>query len=241
MPLRILEYMLRIWRAHLTETPTATSLPPIVPIVLHHSEQGWTASTSFDTLFEVDARVAAELSPFLPSFRFVLDDVSRATNEELRARAVTALAKLVLGCLRHARRMPGMLGDAGHWQQTLWEAKAAPHGIHALGVVLRYMFDVSDARDANQIQRFFALAGEPAITEECVTLTERLIEKGLKKGRVEGRVEGRAATLLTQLHAKFGKVSARTSARVKAADEPTLDRWTVRILTATTIAETLDD
>lgn len=122
---------------------------------------------------------------------------------------------------------------------------AAPHGIHALRVVLRYMFEVSDGPDADQIRTFFVNAGKPALTEEFVTLAEQLREeglrKGLKKGRVEGRVEGRAATLLTLLQAKFGRVSARTSARVKAADEATLDRWTVRVLTATTIAEALDD
>lgn len=165
MPLRLLEYMLRIWRAHLTDNPKARRLPPIVPIVLHHSEHGWTAGTSFEGLFEMDDAVATELMPFVPRFRFVLDDVSRATDDELRARAVTALAKLVLGCLRHARQMPEMLGDPDRWETTLREVADAPHGVHALGIVPRHVFHVSDGcLDVGQVRRFFRGTGEPAIT-----------------------------------------------------------------------------
>ncbi len=232
MPLRLLEYMLRIWRAHLADHPKARSLPPIVPIVLHHSEHGWTASTTFEGLFEVDEAVAADLSPFLPRFRFVLDDVSRATDDELRARAVTALGKLVLGCFRHARRMPEMAGDPDRWEATLLDVAAAPHGVHALGVVLRYMFNVSNSPDTDQLLNFFARAREPAIMEEIVTLTEHLIEKGRSKQRAE--------TLLMQLRAKFGKVPAPISARVKAADAGTLDRWLKRFAHASTLGEVFE-
>jgi hypothetical protein len=248
MPLRILEYMLRIWRAHLAEQPKARSLPPIIPIVLHHSEHGWTAGTSFEALFDVDEAVAADLSPFLPRFRFLLDDVSRATDDELRARAVTALAKLVLGCLRHARRMPDMLGDPDRWEATLREAATARHGVHALRTVLRYMFHVSDDPDIGQLQKFFRPADKPALEEEIVTLAQHCEEKGrrigLEQGLSQGLEQGRArqaSTLLKLLHAKLGEIPPDVATRVQAADSASLERWALKLLTATTVDEVLAD
>ena len=57
--------------------------------------------------------------------------------------------------------------------------------------------------------------------------------------RVEGRLEGRAQMLLQQLRARFGRVPADAKARVLAAKEATLTRWSLRVLTAPTIEAVL--
>lgn len=43
MPFRLLRYMVRIWDGYLAENPTAKTLP----MVVHHSEDGWRAPTEF--------------------------------------------------------------------------------------------------------------------------------------------------------------------------------------------------
>ena len=65
-------------------------------------------------------------------------------------------------------------------------------------------------------------------------------DEGRVQGRHEGRAEGRAKTLLEQLTARFGPVPAETKARVLAAKEPTLARWSLQVLTAPTLAAVLD-
>ena len=67
----------------------------------------------------------------------------------------------------------------------------------------------------------------PAIKEDIVTLTESI------------QTKTRAETLLMLLRTKFGKVPAPISARVKAADAGTLDRWLKQILQASTLDEAL--
>ncbi len=67
----------------------------------------------------------------------------------------------------------------------------------------------------------------PAIKEDIVTLTESI------------QTKTRAETLLMLLRTKFGKVPAGVSARVKAADAGTLDRWLKQILQASTLDEAL--
>ena len=64
--------------------------------------------------------------------------------------------------------------------------------------------------------------------------------KGKLEGRVEGRVDGRARTLLEQLNARFGPVPPEAKARIHAANEATLARWSLAVLTAPTLAAVLE-
>ena len=55
--------------------------------------------------------------------------------------------------------------------------------------------------------------------------------------RAEGRAEGRAETLLQLLAARFGAVTTTTTNRVRSASLADLERWTLRVLDARTIAD----
>lgn len=100
MPLRLLRYMLRIWDQLLVADKQRRSLPPIVPLVLHHSEAGWSAPVSFTELLEAPADVLAALADYLPQFRFVLTDLSQTPDEELRGTALAQVAYLLLKYVR---------------------------------------------------------------------------------------------------------------------------------------------
>lgn len=62
-------------------------------------------------------------------------------------------------------------------------------------------------------------------------------QEGREAGREEGALEGRRALFLTQLRARFRRLSARVVARIDRADAAQLDQWAVRLLAA----ERLDD
>src|SRR5262249_29431086 len=103
MALRLLRYEVRIWDAWVRENPKAKRIPAVIPAVLHHSAEGWTAAVAFEELLDVDPELLDVIAPYVPRFRFVLDDISAATDDELRGRAMTALGRLVLWCLRYSR------------------------------------------------------------------------------------------------------------------------------------------
>ena len=69
---------------------------------------------------------------------------------------------------------------------------------------------------------------------------KKVIMDELDVFKVEGRKEGRAQTLLDLLRARFGRVPADAKARVLAAKEATLARWSLRVLTAPTLEAVLD-
>ncbi len=69
--------MVRIWRGYVKTHPKAKRLPFILPVVLHHSEAGWTVARRFRELLDIDPEVVEELEPFILDFHVLLDDISR--------------------------------------------------------------------------------------------------------------------------------------------------------------------
>jgi hypothetical protein len=60
-----------------------------------------------------------------------------------------------------------------------------------------------------------------------------------REGRAEGRIEGKAAVLLDLLTIKFGPLSPEVVQRVQRAPETSLDAWSKRLMSATTLDEVL--
>src|SRR5262249_47260686 len=103
MPFRLLLYMVRVWEALVRETPSIRRLPAILPLVLHHSERGWGSPTTLHGIIDLDEGALGIVGKHIPQFEMVLDDLSAQTDDSLRARALSALGRLCLFCLRHAR------------------------------------------------------------------------------------------------------------------------------------------
>ncbi|MBX7196344.1 MAG: Rpn family recombination-promoting nuclease/putative transposase, partial [Sandaracinaceae bacterium] len=104
MAFRLLRYMVRIWERVLGEA-TADALPLVVPIVVSHAPEGWTAPRRFEEIFALPHR-SAEVLSFVPRFRYVVDDLAKTSPQELEARLLTALAELALSLLRDLRHKP---------------------------------------------------------------------------------------------------------------------------------------
>jgi len=65
-------------------------------------------------------------------------------------------------------------------------------------------------------------------------------QKGKKEGKKEGEKEGLVKLILSQVEAKFGKISSADRKIVRAAETETLLEWGARIITAETIDEVFD-
>lgn len=83
MPFRMLTYIVKIWEQYLHENPDARRLPAIVPMVVHHSQRGWTTPTQLRELIGLDDDAFSALSAHLPTFEFLLDDLSKQDDDGL--------------------------------------------------------------------------------------------------------------------------------------------------------------
>jgi len=237
MPLRRLGYMLRIWEAHLEATPAEKRLPAIVPVVVHHSETGWRAARCFEAL--VDAPDAA--SPYVPRFRFALDDLGGDGAAALAARTASASTRLVLSALQQARTIADLGRLLLGWRDLLREVNREPDGRRALELVFRYLFEV---RGRHEFAAIDIKAVEIGLDEERTmeTMADYLRSqgwnRGLQEGLQEGLVEGRRELLLHLLQRRFGELPAQVVGLVQATgDHATLERWADRLLDAKDIAE----
>jgi hypothetical protein len=97
-----LRYMLRIWEQWRKEDHTGR-LPPIFPLVIYHGRQPWRVATDFAALIEAPEAFI----PFVPDFQYLLTDLSRYRDDEIRGAVMVCAALLVLKYhQRRAARAP---------------------------------------------------------------------------------------------------------------------------------------
>jgi predicted transposase/invertase (TIGR01784 family) len=241
MPLRLLQYMTKIWSRFERDNP-GKPLPLIIPVVLHHSSTGWTAPTQFGDLFDV-GELRSVASQFVPDFSFVLDDLTMVDDEALRARAVTELVRLTLLVLQRCRDSEDPVTILRPWMSTMVAVLTAPKGVEALSAVVGYIMEASEGRP-EELGAFFRELG-PKAEEAYVTAAEKLtaqarakaLEQGRAEGEAKGRTEGQAAVLLKQLGLRFGPLSEQVRARVQSAGPDELDCWAEKVLSASTLED----
>jgi predicted transposase YdaD len=235
MIFRMGAYMWRQWEHVVRNEPDREDLPVIIPVLIHHSDTGWTAATAFEDVIVAPEAARAALRPHIPRFQMKLIDVSRGRASGLVKKALTDLGRVVLWCLSVAGDQKRLETEIGQLVAELNAMYAMPRAIDALIAVLRYLVATHPKLGVATIAKLLertALKGQKEVTVDVLDELKR-------EGREEGRVEGGARILLGQLAARFGPVPAEVKVRVLAAKEPTLARWSLRVLTAPTLEAVL--
>lgn len=240
MPLRLLEYTLRIWNDWRRDHPEATKLPAVIPVVLHHSERGWRGATELLQLLDLDAVTRAKWAPHLPNLRFVLDDLPSQSDEAIRSRALTELGRLVLLAMKHLPYASDPLSALQELIPLMTRVVRAPNGPAALAAVLRYALMVTDV-EARDVHEVLKSRGAEELGEAVMSTGQRLIEQGRMEGRTEGLQQGlhrgRAELLTRQLRRRFGDLPASILARIDGGTESELDLWAERVLSAASLED----
>ncbi len=226
-------YLMRAWEHMVRETPQRSQLPPIVLIVVHNGgARGWTAATAFEELVAAPEPARTALRPFIPHFRMRLVDLSPGQASGLADQALTAMGEVVLWCLSVAGDTERFRRELGTIQGALDAMLAAPNAMDALLAMVRYLRVTQPALDPFEMVK---------LLEDSVSPEEKaMVVDVLDVFKVRGREEGRAKMLLAQLKARFGAVPADVKARILDAKEPALARWSLRVLTAPSLAEVMD-
>jgi predicted transposase YdaD len=230
MAFRLLCYLVAIWKGYRAQSPRAKSLPAILPIVVHHSPTGWTAPVAFEDLLDADTELLDAFGPYLPRFRFLLDDLSTQTDADLRARTqMTAGGRVAILSLKHGRDQVALR------IRVLSPDGRAPAARDVLASVLRYILETSRAEPATLRELLARQVGRKA-AEEIMTTAELL----RREGRDQGRQEGKREALIVLLRQRFGRLPAAAVSRVDKAIAAELDVWFSRVLTASSLEDVLE-
>ena len=244
---RLLGYQDRIWGNWRADHPKAKTLPMILPIVMYHGLMPWPEPRSFEALLEVPPGVWPAIEPYLVRFTYVLYDLSEVSDDEVREGAMrTALAKLVMMCLKHARTRADFLNILGRWMDVVREVAEAPNGLAALAQVVRYILEVNEHVAPETLQALLEREIGPETKDIIVTAGQQLIkqgiEQGIEQGRKQGIQQGYQVLLLRQLRKRFGAaVDPHVEQRIATASVEQIETWSERVLTAASLAEVLAD
>jgi hypothetical protein len=151
MPYRMLGYVQRIWDAVVRDEPGRTSLPPVIPVVVHHGEAGWSVPRSLHALVEgIASGAIPELSRFVPNFELCIDDLVSIGDEALRARPMAPLPKVTLWLLRDGRQLEAFLASLASWGGNEGAPSAAARDATASGAgPRRFASSSSSPRDTS--------------------------------------------------------------------------------------------
>jgi hypothetical protein len=242
MPLRLLEYVVRICGRWAAENPGA-KLPPVIPVVLHHGEDRWSATPELGSILDGSPELLAAVSPYLPLFRFVLDDLSALSLEALAARrldGLTLLVELALWASRPFERVE----QARTRMRSVRAGLASDDRTRLVLTALRaYLFgQAPEDMDVEDVRTIVLDVAGPEGREELMNLGEKLIEQGREQGREQGLEQGQRETLRAVV---FDALAARGVALSGPAREQVatctdiglLRLWLTRAVTASSEAE----
>jgi len=188
--LQLLEYMLKIWRLNLKEDNVA-GLPVIIPLVLCHGRQSWPMDRArFSSLLTGPVE---QLSTYIPDFSFVLYDLTRFSDEDIKG---TIMARVVMLMFKYIfdpdveDKLPGIFA-------LMRELMGKETGLQYLEAVLRYLFSTVDI-PANRIKTIVEQSFSDKEGEFIMTLAERLHKEGFDKGIQQGLEQGLQKGMLQQ-------------------------------------------
>lgn len=228
--LQLLRYMVRIWEHCLAQKPPRSTLPPIIPVIIHHSETGWTAARTFQGLFDPALLADEVLRRLTPDFEVVVDDISYRSDVDLRGRSLGPGALLGLLFLRDGRREGRILAELEDWADLSRALLATPNGQRAIVQLFGYLTMVAPNLDRSDLEERVRQV-IPETEELVMTLAEQLIQ--------QGQSQGKRGLVRRQLELKFGALPTDAVSRLDSADESTLEQYAERFVTATSLSEVL--
>jgi hypothetical protein len=238
MPLRLsgmVQGFLDAWHGR---NPRASYLPAVLPVVFHHGPRPWRAPTSLLALMDLSEQQRADFAAHLLSLDFVLDDLRTVPDEDIDARPLSPLLRLILGVMKHARSpdiLAFYLAHAGDVRELL----ATHHGRIGLFLSIDYTDRVHPDLDRDTLIRHLAPLVGPGL-EHAMLNYEQLLrkeehDKGREDGIKEGVEKGQRELLLDLLTERFGALPTAVTERITQANAQDLKRWGKRILTAASL------
>ena len=161
MALRLLRYVTRVWDAYERENPESRRLPAVIPLVVYHDRSRWTSPVQLLDLIDLGPADKQAMQAYLPRFGFLLDDLTRAGEDQLLARDLTPPAVVALLLLKNARGNPAITADLRRWAAQLRAVLDQPGGRETFIALLTYIKRVGETR-AGDLRDWAASLGPDA-------------------------------------------------------------------------------
>jgi len=202
--LQVLEYMVKIWRLHLKQNPGKGLVPLIIPLVVYHGAEPWRSGTRLTDLLSGPTEALAD---YIPDFQFLLYDLTRYRDEEIKGMIVNRVGLLVM---KHIFRedLPDVLKRG---MELLTELSDKKRALDYVETIIRYIINASDALSLKELKTIIEQSYFQKKEGELMTIAEQL--------RREGQLEDARDSILDILEARFGIIPQYLVKELKGIDE----------------------
>ena len=237
MPFRLLRYVIRVWDTWLRDHPAASTLPLVLPVLLHRGATGWCAEPELASMLDVDPELLDPTRPFMPPF--MLDELDAFSADMAISRDLSTFT----GCEQFAlwsSRSSARLQSAAPSIRLIAATISRDRHTHQFMVQL-YIYLLRTAEpdvDVREILTILLEIAGPQGREDVMNAAEQLIEQGRAEGHARGQAEGLRGAIATALTARAVPMSELSRAQIEACtDLATLTRWLARAVTASSEAD----
>lgn len=225
MAYRMLRYLTRIWDQYEREHPKTRRLPAVIPLVVYQGPGRWASPVQLLDLINLAPVEKHAAQAWLPRFEFLLDDLSRADEDQLLARELTPSGTVTLLLLKNARGNPQITAQLRQLDHLLRAVLGQPGGREEFSAMLKYIVLVSET-PAGELRDLAASLG-PDAKEAYVTTAEMLRAEGEARGEARGRAED----ILVVFDQRGIDVDDKSHELIESCtDLDTLNRWFRRSL-----------
>jgi len=198
MGLRLLSYMVRIWKRQASEGGPSTKLAPILPLVLAQDKDRWKTSTQFQDLFAFPQGDWHTIHACTPDFAFRLLQLVDLPYEDIHGTPEGILT------LRSLKAEP--LGELLH--DLVWD-RAVIAGVSREAVERFFHYVLNANVDTGVFRAKVVQQESKSLTELAMTLADRFRQEGRQEGREEGHqqeITSLQKALFEVLDVRFGLV-----------------------------------
>lgn len=194
-------YIYHIYKLYVKQTK-AKRLPIVLPIVFYHGESKWNTATQFSSIIQgpVD-----ELRAYIPDFSYILFDLTRYSDDELKGGVILRTFQLLL---KHSQN-PDFIDKLPHILKLVVEVITGESGLKAVEAFFRYVFSTIEDNQEDKVKEIIVAALSHDKGGAIMgTIAERWINEGEQRGMQQGMQKGMLITLLEgiemDLDIKFG-------------------------------------
>jgi predicted transposase/invertase (TIGR01784 family) len=209
--LQLLSYLNGIWEMQLRQGGMPLSV--IIPIVLYHGREKWTARNDLLHLFSLKANW---LSEYVPNFKYILFDLSSYPDEAIKG---AVLNRVTLLLLKHvfdpdfAQSLPVIFS-------LLSELLEKETGMGYFETVIRYVFHTAENISAEKLKKIVETSLSKEEGEVMTTLAEKYINEGMQKGIQQGILQGLLDGIELGLDLKFGAQGLELMRAIREIKDP---------------------
>lgn len=237
MPLRMQQYMSRVWMRWVAEHPDEVFLPVVLSAVVSHAPEGWRSPVRFSMLHKLSSNEREKYGTRLLDFEMTVLDLTRWEDESIRLAPITPLSKLVFLALKYGRMARKFRSRVRMWLELLKQTLASPVAREEVDPVLLYLL-VAGLEQKYRLLETVRITGIGEEVEEViVTSGEQLIEEGRQRGLRQGLEQGERALLRRMLSRRFGPLPQAIEERIDSASSAFIDAVSTRLLTASSLEE----